>query len=856
VLIQISVYSWGSEPPGGALVGDPPRGIVSAAPIFDVKEHWVRHTIAEKVPRTYGVGLCIGDLDNDGRMDVVLAQGSIRGTLPSDGVFWWQSRPDPKTGDWSSFRITPQAKSPHLCQATEACDLDGDGDVDVVAVSPSEDATVFLSVNPLKQGGNVRAEWQTIVLDGDGGECERIVCEDVDADGWKDLVYILGKYGTTRHDASVDVLFNPGDGDISQAWRKQTIGNAYERDPNREKNGHGVLVTDVDQDGHLDILSACGANRKSGVIFWFRNPGPAQARGGSWNRCKISEDSKINYGGLQLDDVNNDGWVDLFATESHGRDCDGVVQKCPGDIYWFQHPGADPTGDWNRTQDVASLRKTWHAMIVGAAIQQGRIPTYCQPVRQWVENPGDERVTWWHLITQTSALDYPHTDYPDVGDPAPGEVWTYSDKNPRLLWNALARVYGKTDFRDNYADVAKAACFDAIGMRGWSARPSQDGVRFHLDLEDMGRLGLLALARGCWQGQQLVPRWFVEELETKQTRGTRSVYNGPDDGNITALHARRGEFPQCPYGFMTWVNTDGDFYPGADRGWAWGAGAGGTYVLWNYRLGIVLAGVGVDTGPTDRGIPQTIERCADEHNPLVRETVGQWERWELRVPGIRDVRDPYRDVKLDVTLTRPDGSQVKWWGYYDGDGIWRIRFLPDQVGLWRYEARFVGRASSLPGSPEAGSTAGWKPSSRDRTGGSFECVASDSPGMLCVDTSNPIWFGHRGGGPVQLRGLHVGDRFFADNWPHAQRVEFLEWVRDQRYNLLSVASHYLNRDADGRGRGWQTPKLWPLDAAKYQRLETWRATTPPNRCLPRKRSGPATNTIPTIRTTTCARMPT
>ena len=141
-------------------------------------------------------------------------------------------------------------------------------------------------------------------------------------------------------------------------------------------------------------------------------------------------------------------------------------------------------GDWNKTQDVASLRKTWHAMTVGAAIQQGRIPTYCQPVRQWVENPGDERVTWWHLITQTSALDYPHAAHPDVGDPAPGEVWTYSDKNPRLLCNALARVYGKTDFQDNYADVAKAAYFDAIGMRGWSARPNQDGVRFHLDLED------------------------------------------------------------------------------------------------------------------------------------------------------------------------------------------------------------------------------------------------------------------------------------------------------------------------------------------------------------------------------------
>lgn len=364
--------------------------------------------------------------------------------------------------------------------------------------------------------------------------------------------------------------------------------------------------------------------------------------------------------------------------------CDELIAALQGKAsrwaLWRHGYLAHVEGDWNKTQDVASLRKTWHAMTVGAAIQQGRIPTYCQPVRQWVENPGDERVTWWHLITQTSALDYPHAAHPDVGDPAPGEVWTYSDKNPRLLCNALARVYGKANFQDNYAEVAKAAYFDAIGMRGWSARPNQDGVRFHLDLEDMGRLGLLALARGRWQDKQLVPRWFVEELETKQTRGTRSVYNGPDDGNINALHARRGAFPQCPYGFMTWVNTDGDFYPGADRGWAWGAGAGGTYVLWNYRLGVVFAGVGVNTGPTDRGIPQMIERWSDEKNPLVRETVGQWERWERRVPGIRAEGDPYRDVTLDLKECRqPRHDIVRGvWDFFDSAAIPAGRLCPRQ----------------------------------------------------------------------------------------------------------------------------------------------------------------------------------
>ena len=35
-------------------------------------------------------------------------------------------------------------------------------------------------------------------------------------------------------------------------------------------------------------------------------------------------------------------------------------------------------GEFNKPVHVASLRKTWHALAVGAAIQQGRIPSYDQ----------------------------------------------------------------------------------------------------------------------------------------------------------------------------------------------------------------------------------------------------------------------------------------------------------------------------------------------------------------------------------------------------------------------------------------------------------------------------------------------
>lgn len=181
------------------------------------------------------------------------------------------------------------------------------------------------------------------------------------------------------------------------------------------------------------------------------------------------------------------------------------------------------------------------------------------------------------------------------------------------------------------------------------------------------------------------------------------------------------------------------------------------------------------------------------------DTVGQWDRFEASAANPRTYADAYNDVVLDVTYTRPDGSTADFPGFYDGGQTWKFRFMPDQVGTWRYEARFTDGAAGL--------------------SGSFECVASPIPGMIAVDEANPLWFGFKGGGHGLIRSLHVGDRFFAANWSGEQRTAFLDWAQGQGYNMLSIASHYLNREQDARGRGWQTPRLWPLDAQQYRRLE-------------------------------------
>jgi CubicO group peptidase (beta-lactamase class C family) len=262
-------------------------------------------------------------------------------------------------------------------------------------------------------------------------------------------------------------------------------------------------------------------------------------------------------------------------------------------------------GDFNFKQNVASHRKTWHAMTVGAALLQKRIPSLDQHISVW--NPelkgNDAEATWRHVITQSAGFDYPYGEFPDF---KPGQMWTYSDLNLIQLNRALARVWGLPDYHKGYEKVLKEAFFDAIGMRGWEIgiRPVDDGIRLILDLEDMGRLGLLVLARGQWNGRQLVPRAFVEALERKQTRGMKVNYQGPNDGMI-GMDPKA--FPEAPYGFLTWSNEDQDYSPGAGKEWAWATGKGGNMTFWNHKNGIVFAGMGIKKEAGKRGIPHIIE---------------------------------------------------------------------------------------------------------------------------------------------------------------------------------------------------------------------------------------------------------
>jgi CubicO group peptidase (beta-lactamase class C family) len=275
-------------------------------------------------------------------------------------------------------------------------------------------------------------------------------------------------------------------------------------------------------------------------------------------------------------------------------------------------------GSFNTNTEIKSARKTVHAATTGAALYQNLIPSLQQKVSVW--NPEltglDADATWFHVLTQTSAFDEPTL--------APGDLWAYSDANPTQLNRALARVYGLSDFDAGYDTVLSTALLDPIGATGWASFPAADGIRLNMDLEDFGRIGLLLTKGGQWNGTRLMDQSFVQQLLGKQTYGIPPNYNNANDG-MTGLQV--SDFPESPYGLMTWVNTDQDLYPAAATTWAVALGVGGHYIIMDPSSGIVFAALSATFDPVPgnppgwptevRSVVEALHTSVAGPNPLV-----------------------------------------------------------------------------------------------------------------------------------------------------------------------------------------------------------------------------------------------
>jgi len=236
---------------------------------------WVRHEVSD---RTYGHGIGVGDVNGDGRNDILTPRG------------WLEAAADPRTGPWTYHAGWATVNTPVVPAGAR-----GQGPAPDAAASAPDPLTV-----PVEQLGFIH------VL-------------DVNGDGRNDIVTAAG------HDYGVFWFEQGADGQ----WTRRAIDGALAQ-------GHSSTLVDINGDGQMDLVtgkrfyahngSDAGAHDPNG-LFWYeyrRLPAATGGRGGGnggadWIR------HVIDYGGrpgagmqTPVVDIDGDGDLDVVAPGKSG----------------------------------------------------------------------------------------------------------------------------------------------------------------------------------------------------------------------------------------------------------------------------------------------------------------------------------------------------------------------------------------------------------------------------------------------------------------------------------------------------------------------------------------------------------
>jgi hypothetical protein len=111
--------------------------------------------------------------------------------------------------------------------------------------------------------------------------------------------------------------------------------------------------------------------------------------------------------------------------------------------------------------------------------------------------------------------------------------------------------------------------------------------------------------------------------------------------------------------------------------------------------------------------------------------VEKWDVFELELNGPSS-GNPYLDVEFKVKFNHQDKSIIIP-GFYDGDGVYRVRFSPDLLGVWTFQT--VSNVSQLSGME-----------------GDFECIAPKGNNHGPVQTVNTHYLQYADGTPFYAVG--------------------------------------------------------------------------------------------------------
>jgi len=216
--------------------------------------------------------------------------------------------------------------------------------------------------------------------------------------------------------------------------------------------------------------------------------------------------------------------------ELHGSD--GLVIQHQGEIVFENY--------WNDKQPdslfaLHSMTKTMNALLMGHAIADGFIDSVDIPAATFlVEWKGSEKeaIQIRDLLNMASGLQESYDFSPssariqrmmgldiiqpniDVGiDGAPGQVFSHVNPNSQLLGIIIERASGQ-----RLSDYLSEKIWKKIGARDALFYVDKPGGMVHTDccmwasIRDMVRIGEMLMHKGVFQGRQVMPSGWIEEM--------------------------------------------------------------------------------------------------------------------------------------------------------------------------------------------------------------------------------------------------------------------------------------------------------------------------------------------------------
>ncbi len=241
---------------------------------------WAYQTIQSNWSDSYEVHA--DDVDGDGHIDVLSTQWT-----PGNVTWWRNSGSEPRT--WVRHDVTTAFAGAH---SVHTGDLDGDGDLDLVAAGATCNEIAWWANN-----GSPNPTWTKTVLRSGFTGARSVRVADIDNDGDLDVVGV----SWNSH-----LAWWRNDGGDPQVWTEQILDDTF-------VGGHGLTVSDIDGDGRLDIVGASYLRNR--VAWWRQGDGEPIVWTPQYYLPGVPRAMEVATG-----DFDGDGDLDIFASSYTTRE--------------------------------------------------------------------------------------------------------------------------------------------------------------------------------------------------------------------------------------------------------------------------------------------------------------------------------------------------------------------------------------------------------------------------------------------------------------------------------------------------------------------------------------------------------